>query len=136
MRCHYLNWNFSAYVRRLLITSPINFYLLNLSTSVWQAKNCKLLPEVGRLMRGGNFLCNLNQFISGWIYFIFVLEGKRNEDHHFIIWPHHYVIISWILDHIIFMMLEMVGQELTRNKFIFWQWWINSKTFGKFDKIF
>ena len=46
----------------LLIEQPINSYLLNLSTAIWQAKNWKLFPRVERWSVKGNFLCNFNQF--------------------------------------------------------------------------
>lgn len=50
-----------------LLIAVINFYLFNLSTGIWQAKNWKLFPEVARLICVGNFPCNLNQFNSGKI---------------------------------------------------------------------
>jgi len=47
--------------------TAINFYLLNLSAAIWQAKNRKLFPGVERWSHGGNFLCNFYQFNPGAI---------------------------------------------------------------------
>ena len=55
-----------AQLNTLLLIATINAYLLNLSTTIWQAKNWKLFPQVVRLSVEGNFLCNFNQFTQ-WL---------------------------------------------------------------------